>query len=121
MNKILTDYQTAHNEFNRHVGKLEDEVQRIVDILIKKFKVSQMIWWDWKYSEDTAAPPMISPTDEVFNIYIDMTPYRQLDDGVWCYNEGFPVEFFDMTEAEIFAHIDRNLEDTRKKKEEKKK
>lgn len=118
MNKILTDYQQAHNEFNRHIGNLQSEVQRIVDILKKKFKVNQ-IWWDWEYSEGIAPPPMILEEDEIFEIYISTNPHRTLDDGFCSYSEGFPIEFFDMTEAEIITYINKNIADTRRKNVEK--
>jgi len=128
MNKILEDYYKVREDHDAALSLLEEATQRIVDVIKSIFKRKDA-WWSYKFYHDgDDDPPLPEELDRygkepVFPIYID----AMCDSGKWCYNEGFPIIFFDMTDDEIKDHIKKEIlqfeeeEKIKKEKEKKKK
>ena len=114
MNKILTDYFTIKSEHDKALAVVEKETQRIVNIIKKVFK-RKNAWWAFDYYEPPS-PELVE--DGMFAIYISESCETNAVD---C-SAHFPVEFFDMTDAqseqylrkEIAADLAKEVEEARK-------
>ena len=117
MNKILEEYYEARQKHDDALGKLEEETQRIVDVIRKVFKMGKDKWWSFKYyhdsDDDEPLPQSLEDDGLTFHIFIEGTA----DSGEWSYNNGFPVKFFDMTDEDVESYIRKEIDVSKKKKE----
>lgn len=100
MNKILTEYYSAADISKIKAGVLEQQTHRIV-VVITNFFGKSNYWWSYSYYEGDILPEPSKVIDNIFQIYIN----KNCESANWCYNEGFPVVFFDMSNDEIWKYL----------------
>ena len=102
MNEKIKAYFELQEKHNEALAALENEVQRIIAVIKRVFKKPHA-WWAYAYYEKSQdeMPLPAAPINNIFFIYIS----ERCDSYVWKYSEGFPVTFFDMSDAAIEGYI----------------
>ena len=102
MNKVLINYYAAQGSHDAARKDLDTEVDRIVTV-IRKFFHRTNAWWDYRYTESEREQPLPRAIqDGCLPVYVS----EHCSSNNMDYSNGFPVEFFDMTNAEITKYLD---------------
>lgn len=110
MNKVLTDYYIAREAHDEAHGTLEEKVRHIITVMTKFFKV-RGYWWafDYYHNADDSAPLPRRVENGIFPIYIAPDRGEGCVTDAFDYNNGIPVEFFDMTDEQIVAYLKKEV------------
>ena len=107
MNKLIQDYYEAKATHDELLERLSSESERIHSVIKRVLGLRESEWGfecDAIYSKKRGTPePIITYPDgkQTFPFYIDSRPWFV----PMGYDRELPLEFFDMTDAEIEAHL----------------
>lgn len=98
------------------INAIEDRTQKIIEAIVKIFKIKKVYWWAWEYYEnsDDDAPSFkrsvnITKTSLVFGIFDAGYDFPYLDEkGEWSLNEGCPINWlWDDFEKELKDGVEK--------------
>jgi hypothetical protein len=126
MIKELKDYYSFKPRYAEVLSAVDRQTERIIKVLTKFFKVKNF-WWAYKYygGDCDNLPEPQDIENGFFPIYIsEPLESRSID-----YADGFPVEFFEMTDEDILKYLleeaaadkQKEIEESKRKEEKKQK
>ena len=104
MTPLVKKFYKTQAEYNKQLLEFKKETSRIVNI-ITAFCKKPGIWWTFDFTTELTDKPPQEIKDNFMIIYIS----QPCTVGDSHYHEGFPAQFYNMTDKEILNYLKSEL------------